>query len=348
MRRADLLAVAAAAAIVLATLAGAALARERPAHIERVAAATGALALSNTREGAAIFTASRMTPGQAIGGTLTLGNTGEQAGRLMLSRARLTETPGPGGGRLSDVLTLRVDDITTGTPREVVSGELGGLSTILLHDLPGGATRTYRFTIAFPDGGPHGADNAYAGASLRVDYEWLTEAIAPTPTPTAEPQVPRTAPGTVPPPAAPVQPAGRTPNNPALAPRLALRIPHQRVMHTDFVRVFARCSERCSVRFAGRATTAPRRGKARVLRRRGLFRGERRARVVRVRREHAVRLRLTPAGRAVLRRTLDARGRVGVVITATVRGSRGTRKVRKRIVLHTTLIRNGKRISFRY
>ena len=93
MRRADLLAVLAAAAIVLATLAGGALARERPAHIERVAAATGALSLSNTREGTAIFTAAGMVPGQAVSGTLTLGNTGEQAGRLMLSRARLSETP---------------------------------------------------------------------------------------------------------------------------------------------------------------------------------------------------------------------------------------------------------------
>ena len=145
----------------------------------------------------------------------------------------------------------------------------------------------------------------------------------------------------------PVTPSGATPNNPDLAPRLALRIPHQRVMHTDYVRVFARCSEACTVRFAGRAQTAPKRGKARMLKRRGVFRGERRARTVRVRRERAIRLRLTPAGRAVLRRTLDRRGRVGVVISATVRGSRGTRTVRKRIVLHTTLIRNGKRISFR-
>jgi len=35
------------------------------------------------------------------------------------------------------------------------------------------------------------------------------------------------------------------------------------------------------------------------------------------------------------------------VITATVRGSRGTRTVRKRIVLATTLIRDGERISYR-
>jgi hypothetical protein len=118
-------------------------------------------------------------------------------------------------------------------------------------------------------------------------------------------------------------------------------------MHTDFVRLFGRCSERCTVRFAGRATTAPRRGRPRMLKRRGVFRGERRARRLGAGRERAVRLRLTPAGRRVLRRTLDTKGRVAVVIRATVRGSRGTRTVRKRIVLHTTLIRNGKRISYR-
>ncbi len=158
MRRADLLAGIAAIAIVLGTLAGAALARERPAQIERVAAATGALSLSNSREGAAIFSAAGMLPGQSITGTVTLGNTGEQAGRLMLSRTALNETPGLGGGKLSDVLAVRVDDVTSGTPREVVTGKLAGLYTILLHDLPGGVSRTYRFTVTKPEIGmyhPH-------------------------------------------------------------------------------------------------------------------------------------------------------------------------------------------------
>ena len=35
------------------------------------------------------------------------------------------------------------------------------------------------------------------------------------------------------------------------------------------------------------------------------------------------------------------------MIRAKARGARGTRRVKKRIVLHTTLIRNGKRINFR-
>ncbi len=37
----------------------------------------------------------------------------------------------------------------------------------------------------------------------------------------------------------------------------------------------------------------------------------------------------------------------GVVITASVRERDRTRKVRKRIALHTTLIRGGRRISYR-
>ena len=78
-----------------------------------------------------------------------------------------------------------------------------------------------------------------------------------------------------------------------------------------------------------------------------LFRGERRARALPVSGERAVKLRLTRRGRRVLRRALDSHGRVAVVITASVRGANGRRKVRKRIVLHTTLVRDGKRILFR-
>jgi hypothetical protein len=340
MRRADLLALAATIAVALAMLGSSAFADDTPPQIDRVAAATGVLSLSNSRDGAAIFRADRMVPGQSVTGTITLGNTGEQGGRLLFSRARLDETPGLGGGRLADVLRLRIDDITDGTPQQMADGLLRDLPAIPLPDLPGGAERTYRFTVTFPDSGPGGADNVYAGASLQADYEWLTEAISAAVTP--EPEAPRTTPGTVSP-ATPAEVAGVTDT----APRLTLRIPHQRVMHTDFVRVFAQCSERCTVRFSGRAETAARSGKPRTLKRRGVFRGERRMRTVRVRRERAIRLRIGATGRAVLRRTLDTRGRVGVVIAATVRGTRGTRTVRKRIVLHTTLIRDGQRIDFR-
>lgn len=350
MRRADLIALTVAAVLGLALLASGAFAADDPPHIERAGAASGALALSNSRSGAAIFAADHLRPGDQVSGTLTLGNTGDRAGRLLLSRTGLTDSLGRGGARLSDVLTLRVEDVTSGTPTDVVAGTLAGLQNVLLRDLPGGASRTYRFVVAWPDRGP-GADNAFMGASVRMDYEWLTEAIepAPTPTPTGtatpKPKPPVTKPAPAPRGAAP---APRSqPRSAALAPRLSLLVPHQRVMHTAFVRVLARCSENCTVTFSGRAKTAARGRRSRVVMKRGLFRGERKVRAVKVSRRGPVRLKLSKRGRAVLRRTLDSQGRVAVVIRAKVRGARGTRRVKKRIVLHTTLIRNGKRINFR-
>jgi hypothetical protein len=118
-------------------------------------------------------------------------------------------------------------------------------------------------------------------------------------------------------------------------------------MHTDAVRLFGRCDSSCTVRFSGRATTAPRKGRRHIVKRRGVFRGEKKARKLRVKREKAIKLKLTRKGRRVLRRQLDTNGRVRVRISARVKGPYGVRIVRKRIVLHTTLIRNGKRINFR-
>ena len=277
-----LAAVIAAALVVVVALAAGALARERPAEMERLAAASGALALTNSAAGAAIITAHGLMPGQATSGTLTLGNTGEAAGLLVLARTSIHDQPGPYGGRLSDVAHApdRGRERRAGKPREVFYGELGGLERVALDALAGGAQRTYRFTVEFPDTGPGGADNAYMGSSVRFDYQWRAEALPLPPAATPTP-----GPGTKPPPggtgrpAAPAGPGaeGETPGGPSRAPFIYLKIPHQRVMHTDAVRLYARCSARCKVRFSGRAQTAPRakRAKRRPLLRRGLFRGER-------------------------------------------------------------------------
>jgi len=347
-----LAAILAAALTVVVVLAAGALARERPAEMEQLAAASGALALSNSAADAAIITAHGLMPGQATSGTLTLGNTGEAAGLLVLARTSLHDQPGPYGGRLSDVLTLLIEDVSAGParPREIFYGELGGLERVALDALAGGARRTYRFTVEFPDTGPGGADNAYMGASVRFDYQWRAEALPVPPKATPTP-APGTKPGTGGKPAAPGGPGaeGETPGGPSRAPFIYLKIPHQRVMHTDAVRLYARCSARCKVRFSGRAQTAPRGGRAkrRPLLRRGLFRGERKVRRVGVKRRKQLKLKLTTRGRTVLRRQLDTKARVGVVIRARVKGKHGKRTVKRRIVLHTTIVRDGKRISGR-
>ena len=170
MKRADAPAVGAALVMVLGTIAGSAVARDRPAQMKRVAAADGVLSLSNSLDNGAIITAHGLLPGQSSSGTITLGNTGEVAGMLALARTWIDDVPGPNGGRLSNVLTLLIEDVSGPQPREILYGEVGGLERMALEPLPGGAQRTYRFTVGFPDSGPHGADNAYIGSELRMDY----------------------------------------------------------------------------------------------------------------------------------------------------------------------------------
>ena len=105
-------------------------------------------------------------PGQATSGTLTLGNTGEAAGLLVLARTSIHDQPGPvrrpavGRPHAPD----RGRQHRARQPREIFYGEVGGLERVALDALPGGAQRTYRFTVEFPDTGPGGADNAYMGA----------------------------------------------------------------------------------------------------------------------------------------------------------------------------------------
>jgi hypothetical protein len=346
--RAHLVAAVTAFVVTLAIVATGALARERPAKMERMAAASGALALSNSAANKAIITAHALMPGQGTTGTITIGNTGEASGLLSLARTAITDVPGAYGGKLSDVLTLQIDDVSGGQAREVFYGEVGGLERIALETLPGGVKRTYRFTVFFPDTGPNGADNAVMGSSVRFDYEWRAEALPVTPTATPTPGTGGG--GGTPAPGGGGGGGGggtETPQPVQGAPIVYLRIPHQRVMHTDAVRLFGRCDSSCTVRFSGRATTAPRKGRRHTLKRRGVFRGEKKGRKLRVTREKAIKLKLSRKGRQVLRRELDTNGRVRVRISARVKGPYGVRIVRKQIVLHTTLIRNGKRINFR-
>ena len=196
-----------------------------------------------------------------------------------------------------------------------------------LDALPGGVQRTYRFTVEFPDTGPGGADNAYMGSAVRFDYEWRAEALPlpPSATPTPTPGPGRTPPGGSGGPADPGAGAqGETPDGPSRAPIIYLKVPHQRVMHTDAVRLYARCSARCKVRFSGRAETAPRakRAKRKPLLRRGLFRGEHTRRKVGTKQQKQLKLKLTRRGRAVLPQASSTRRRASA--SSSARGSRAS------------------------
>jgi spore coat-associated protein N len=137
----------------------------------------GNLAQSNSKEGAAVLTATGMVPGTSTNGTVTIINSGNLAGTFTLSKAGLTDTPGANGGQLSAVLDLSIQDVTSAaSPVSVYSGKVGAMGAQSLGKFAAGEARTYRFTVTFPDGGtpasPTTGDNAYKGSAMNVDYQW--------------------------------------------------------------------------------------------------------------------------------------------------------------------------------
>jgi len=325
-------------AIVAALAATAAPARERPAELGRMAA-EGAVTLAAAGSSHAILTASGLRPGQSVSGNVALANVGESSGRLTLLRTGMVDTPGRFGGRLSDALLLRVEELGGGS----WTGPLAGQDMLDLGVMEPGEGRSYRLTLTLPDTGPNGRNNAVQGSSVTIDWAWATESIGgPPPAQTASP-TPPPAPSATPGPGATATPNGprsvEEPEPPLPvrgAPRLQLRIPHQRVLATRGISMYGSCDRPCRISFRARIQTSPlARSAARTLMRRRVFRspgGQRRLPSTGTA-ERRIRLRLTPRAVRTLKRTMHRRGRVAVVIVARVRGTGGTRNVTRRIVL---------------
>ena len=167
---------------VAAACAGAGAAKpERPPQAI-LTQATGDLSLSNSADGQAIFQASGLAPGRSVTGTVRLTNSGTLPGDLSLQQLDVSDNPGPGGGRLSNVVTLDITDVTGGSSIPVFSGQLGGLGNRPLGAIGPGETRTFRFTASLPD-----MDNAFAGSGLTVRYAWNATAAGGGPGPSEQP-----------------------------------------------------------------------------------------------------------------------------------------------------------------
>lgn len=331
MTRARAIATGVLLACVAALVATAAPARERPAELGRMAA-QGAVTLSAAGSSHALITASGLRPGQSVGGNVALANVGESRGRLTLVRTRMVDTPGRFGGRLSDALLLRVEELGGGS----WTGPLAGPDALDLGVMEPGEGRSYRLTLTLPDTGPNGRDNGVQGSSVTIDWAWATESVGgppPSQTPTATPDAGTTPTAT---PDAPDADGDHQPLPVRRAPRIELRIPHQRVLATRGISMYGRCDQPCQVSFKARITTSPAaRAAARTLQRRRVFRPLRGLRHLPSKgtAERRLRLRLTPRAVRTLKHTLRVRGRVAVVIVARVRGAHGTRTVTRRIVL---------------
>jgi spore coat-associated protein N len=177
----------------------------------RLASASGALSLSNSKEGAAIFQADGMRPGQQASGSVTITNTGTANAALTLQPEAAAETAGSGGGTLSNKLELLVIDVTLpGAAVTVYEGTVKQMAATNVGSLEPGRSRTYVFVASLRPQGA--ADNAYQGAAYSTGFRWNATGVAsptatssptrtPSPTATATPSPPVATPSPTAPPA---------------------------------------------------------------------------------------------------------------------------------------------------
>jgi hypothetical protein len=146
--------------------------------------AGGALSLTNSHAGAAVFAGEGLRPGVPVNGSVTLGNTG--AGQAALAIAATAESSV--GGDLWGALRLRISDVTDpAAPVVLYDGGLAQLGQRALGTLAAGEARTYLLTAELPAS----AGDAYQGSRLSLGFAWTAHgasaATTPTPTPTATP-----------------------------------------------------------------------------------------------------------------------------------------------------------------
>jgi hypothetical protein len=135
----------------------------------------GTLTHSNSKEGTTILNVDNLMPGKSADGTVTIGNTGDGDGAFTLTKDNVIDTPA--NPKFSAKLTLVVDDVTD--PNNAVNlydGPLNAMPATDVGDISPNASRTYRFTVEFEDGGkpsgPTSGDNRFKNASTEVDFHW--------------------------------------------------------------------------------------------------------------------------------------------------------------------------------
>jgi len=324
--------------ILMLAIAAGAFALPKDAELGRMAA-DGPVTLSSTRAGSALLHGENIMPGDSVTGLVTLSNKGDRPGKLALTLDGLRDTPGLYGGRLSSVLRLRIDDLTSGGAP--IDTTLSRATPLPLADLKGRQARTYKVTATFPDtgvpAGPGLGDNAQQGSSVEVAMTWhLTESdpVKPPPRPGTKPAAPVAVPTPVPAPF----PSGRRPT------LVTLRVPAQRVIRPRKLKALASCELRCKLKFSAKIDNAPKPGKkGRKAKKRRVIMGSKVIKknskkwfaLKRVGKEKRYYLRLTKKALRKLKTQLHRKGRVGITVTVKMRSVAGNRTVRRRIVMRT-------------
>lgn len=194
--------------------------------------ATGAALVSDSLGGDAIVRADRIGPGDSVTGSVTILNAGDATGAFTLAQSGLTDTPGSGGGALSNRLLLDVQEVLSG--RTVYSGPIGAMDTRALGYLRPAESRAYRFTVTFP----HGAgDDVFSQSAMTVAFDWTAATGEPPPEPPA---------GTQPTTPEPSKPAPTpTPMPDTRSPRVTIVAPAWQHLVGRTVTITLTCDERC-------------------------------------------------------------------------------------------------------
>lgn len=136
----------------------------------------GTLTMSNSKDAAAILTASNWKPGDTTTGTVDIENTGSLAGTFSLSRTALTNSDG--SNPLADKIDLVVKDcgdFSGGAPTCDVgdptkySGTLSAMtSSVALGSYAASEKHRYQFSTTFNSS----AGNAYQGDDSSATFTW--------------------------------------------------------------------------------------------------------------------------------------------------------------------------------
>jgi len=161
--------------VVLVLLGTVAYAAVRPTNDEaarQLAQRSGRIRIKNSRGGDALVGMQGMLPGDHTSGTVNIGNKSKLRARFYLGLSKLVETQGTGGGRLSYRLVLTVKRLAIHRrPQLIYSGPLRQMPLIKLGVFRPRETRTYRFAVLFPEGGPS-MDDRFQRASTSLQFSW--------------------------------------------------------------------------------------------------------------------------------------------------------------------------------
>ena len=212
-------------------------------------------------DGVALLHGEQPLPGDSVTGLITLTNEGDEPGTLALAIDDVRDSPGVYGGRLSNVLRLRLEDLTTRrrAGRDHAHAQRADRAR---RRAAAASRRTYRVIAHFPDtgrpAGPALGDNLLSRArASRSGWRWQLSAdgSATCRRPAdAAPARHRRARCT-----ARRPPRARVPSARRARRSCTCACPAQRVIKPRKLSVYAKCDVRCKLRFSAKIDNAPKR-----------------------------------------------------------------------------------------